>query len=129
MSNRSLNLDDHLYQYLLGVSVREHPVLTELRNATRDHPRAGMQISPEQGQFMALLINLIGARRTLEIGVFTGYSSLVTALALPQDGRIIACDISEEYFWEVIDSWRSPHLWEKINGEWKLKRAVWMDVV
>jgi predicted O-methyltransferase YrrM len=97
MSNRSLNLDDHLYEYLLSVSVREHPVLAELREATRNHPRAGMQISLEQGQFMALLIKLIGARRTLEIGVFTGYSSLVTALALPRDGNIVACDISAEY--------------------------------
>jgi caffeoyl-CoA O-methyltransferase len=97
MSNRTINLDDHLYQYLLDTSLREHPVLTELRAATAGHPRAGMQISPEQGQFMALLIKLIGARRTLEIGVFTGYSSLAVALALPSDGAIVACDVSAEF--------------------------------
>ena len=106
MSNRSLNLDDTLYEYLLTHSLREHPEQIALREATRSHPRAGMQISPEQGQFMALLVKLLGARRTLEIGVFTGYSALSVALALPADGRILACDISEEYtrigrpYWE-----------------------------
>ncbi|MEY2167234.1 MULTISPECIES: class I SAM-dependent methyltransferase [unclassified Rhodanobacter] len=106
MSNRSLNLDDTLYEYLLTHSLREHPEQIALREATRSHPRAGMQISPEQGQFMALLVRLLGARRTLEIGVFTGYSALSVALALPADGRILACDISEEYtrigrpYWE-----------------------------
>ncbi|MBV8665917.1 MAG: class I SAM-dependent methyltransferase [Burkholderiaceae bacterium] len=97
MSNRSINLDDHLYQYLLNVSLREHPVLAELRAATTSHPRAQMQISPEQGQFMALLIKLLGARKTLEIGVFTGYSSLTVALALPEGGKVVACDISTEF--------------------------------
>jgi len=106
MSNRSLNLDDTLYDYLLTHSLREHPEQIALREATRSHPRAGMQISPEQGQFMALLVKLLGARRALEIGVFTGYSALSVALALPADGRILACDISEEYtrigrpYWE-----------------------------
>lgn len=106
MSNRSLNLDDTLYEYLLTHSLREHPEQIALREATRSHPRAGMQISPEQGQFMALLVKLIGACRALEIGVFTGYSALSVALALPADGRILACDISEEYtrigrpYWE-----------------------------
>ena len=97
MSDRTLNLDDTLYQYLLEVSLREHPVLAELRALTHRHPLARMQISPEQGQFMALLIKLIGARSTLEIGVFTGYSALAVALALPQDGCIVACDVSQEF--------------------------------
>jgi len=106
MSNRSLSLDDTLYDYLLAHSLREHPEQIALRGATRSHPRAGMQVSPEQGQFMALLVKLLGARRTLEIGVFTGYSALSVALALPDDGRILACDISDEYtrigrpYWE-----------------------------
>jgi predicted O-methyltransferase YrrM len=106
MSDRTLNLDDTLYQYLLDISLREHPAQTELRIVTRSHPLARMQISPEQGQFMMLLIHLIGARRTLEIGVFTGYSALAVALALPHDGRIIACDVSQEFtdvgrtYWE-----------------------------
>jgi caffeoyl-CoA O-methyltransferase len=106
MSSRTLNVDDVLYRYLLDQSLREHPAQTALRAATASHPHAGMQISPEQGQFMALLVKLLGARRTLEIGVFTGYSALSVALALPDDGKVLACDISDEYtrvgrpFWE-----------------------------
>jgi len=107
MSDHTLNLDDTLYRYLLDHSLREHPTQTALRAGTRGHPAARMQISPEQGQFMALLVRLIGARQTIEIGVFTGYSALSVALALPDDGRILACDISDEYtrigrpFWEA----------------------------
>jgi caffeoyl-CoA O-methyltransferase len=97
MSRRTIDLDDTLYQYLLDHSLREHPEQAALREATRTHPRAGMQISPEQGQFMTLLVKLIGATRTLEIGTFTGYSALTVALALPPGGSILACDISDEY--------------------------------
>jgi caffeoyl-CoA O-methyltransferase len=97
MSRRTLNLDDTLYQYLLDHSLREHPEQTALRQATAGHPRARMQISPEQGQFMQLLVKLIGARRTIEVGTFTGYSALTVALALPADGKILACDINDEY--------------------------------
>jgi predicted O-methyltransferase YrrM len=97
MSRRTLNLDEHLYRYLLEHSLREHPQQAALRAATQDHPRAGMQISPEQGQLMALLVRLLGARRTIEVGVFTGYSLLTVALALPADGRVLACDLSEEF--------------------------------
>jgi caffeoyl-CoA O-methyltransferase len=97
MANRTLTLDDGLYEYLLSHSLREHPAQAALREATRSHPHAGMQIGPEQGQFMALLVRLIGARRTLEIGVFTGYSALAVALALPDDGYVLACDVSDEY--------------------------------
>ena len=86
-----------IQEYLIANSLREPPVLRRLREETAAHPRARMQISPEHGQFMALLIQLMGAQRTLEVGVFTGYSSLAVALALPSDGRIVACDISEEY--------------------------------
>jgi predicted O-methyltransferase YrrM len=107
MSNRTLNLDDQLYDYVIEHSVREHPAQVELRRATSSHPYAMMQISPEQGQFMALLVRAIGARRCIEVGVFTGYSALTVALALPADGHILACDISDEYtrvgrpFWEA----------------------------
>jgi predicted O-methyltransferase YrrM len=97
VSNRTLTVDDTLYRYLLDVSLREPEILARLREETLRLPEASMQISPEQGQFMALLIRLIGARLVLEIGVFTGYSSLVMAQALPGDGRIIACDISHEW--------------------------------
>jgi predicted O-methyltransferase YrrM len=106
MSLRTLDLDDTLYRYLLDVSLREHPAQAALRAATSGHPHARMQISPEQGQLMALLMRLTGARRTIEIGVFTGYSALTVALALPDDGKVIACDVSRDYtdiarpFWE-----------------------------
>ncbi|MEO7051330.1 MAG: class I SAM-dependent methyltransferase [Rhodanobacter sp.] len=106
MANRSLNLDDTLYSYLLDHSMREQPEQIALREATRTHPRAQMQIAPEQGQFMALLVKLLGARRCIEVGVFTGYSALAVALALPADGRVLACDISDEFtaigkpFWQ-----------------------------
>ena len=106
MSTRSLNLDANLLEYLLGASLREHPEQAALRAATRGHARGGMQIAPEQGQLMQLLVKLLGARRTLEIGVFTGYSALTVALALPADGRILACDLSAAFtavgrpFWQ-----------------------------
>jgi caffeoyl-CoA O-methyltransferase len=106
MSRRTLDLNDTLYDYLLANSLREHPAQTALREATRSHPWAGMQISPEQGQLMALLVKLIGAKNAIEIGVFTGYSALTVALALPADGHLLACDISDEYtrigrpFWQ-----------------------------
>lgn len=107
MSKKTLGLDNQLYNYLLSNSLRELEVLRQLRAETAKHPYATMQISPEQGQFMALLVQLLGAKKTLEVGVFTGYSSLSVALALPKDGKVIACDISEEYttiarrYWEI----------------------------
>jgi predicted O-methyltransferase YrrM len=115
MSTRTLNLDDDLYRYLLGVSLREHPVMTQLRAATHDHPHADMQISPEQGQFMALLINLVGARRTLEIGVFTGYSAMAVALALPPDGRVVGCDVNEDYTAVARAYWKKAGVDHKID--------------
>jgi predicted O-methyltransferase YrrM len=97
LSNRTIRLDDRLYEYLLQVSLREAPILRRLREETSRLPNAGMQISPEQGQFMALLIKIAGARKILEIGTYTGYSSLAMALALPPNGEIIACDLSAEW--------------------------------
>src|SRR5580698_3788677 len=90
-------MTEKLYEYLRSVSVREPAILRRLREETAALPNATMQVPPEHGQFLGLLVQLMGARRTLEVGVFTGYSSLSVALALPNDGRILACDVSEEY--------------------------------
>ena len=97
MTNRTIQITDRVYDYMQEVSVREPEILKRLRAETAELPEHNMQISPEQGQFMALLVGLIGARRALEIGTFTGYSALAVALALPDDGKLIACEISEEY--------------------------------
>jgi predicted O-methyltransferase YrrM len=94
---RGLFFSEEISDYLLSVSLREPPILRRLREETASHPMARFQISPEHGQFLALLIQLLGARRTIEVGVFTGYSSLAVALALPVDGSIVACDINEEF--------------------------------
>jgi caffeoyl-CoA O-methyltransferase len=97
MSNRSLGLSDVLHQYVLDVSLREPDVMRRLREETADHPESDMQIAPEQGQFMQLLVRLMNTQRALEIGTFTGYSALAVAFALPDDGRLVACDVSEDY--------------------------------
>lgn len=115
MSNRTLNLDDTLYQYLWQVSGREPAILSRLREETARHPYARMQISPEQGQFMVLLTELLGARKTLEVGVFTGYSSLAVALALPPDGRVTALDVSEEFTAIARRYWAEAGVADKID--------------
>ncbi|WP_223487685.1 class I SAM-dependent methyltransferase [Pseudomonas sp. A-RE-19] len=97
MTARTLNLDDSLYQYLLDVSLRETPLLKRLRDETQALPMARWQVAPEQGQFLALLVKLIGARRLLEVGTFTGYSALCMAAALPDDGSLICCDLPGDY--------------------------------
>jgi predicted O-methyltransferase YrrM len=110
-----LSLDDHLYDYLLRKSLREPAALAALRAETASHPRVNMQIAPEQGQFMQLLVRLTAARRTIEVGVFTGYSSLAVALALPDDGRVLACDISEEYTAIARRHWKLAGVAHKIE--------------
>ena len=115
MSKQTLGLEQNLYDYLLSISLREPAILTQLRQETAQMPRSIMQISPEQGQFMALLVKLIGAKKTLEIGVFTGYSSLVVALALPADGKIVACDVSEEYTSVARRYWQRAGVEDKID--------------
>jgi caffeoyl-CoA O-methyltransferase len=122
MSNRSISLTDPLYQYLLDVSLREPPLLRALREETSHLSQRSMQISPEQGQFMALLARLIGARRCIEVGVFTGYSSLSVALTLPADGHIVACDVSEEWTAIARRYWKQAGVDQKI--ELRLAPAV-----
>ncbi|MHC5611427.1 MAG: class I SAM-dependent methyltransferase [Nostoc sp.] len=115
MPKQSIGLDNQLYNYLLSVSLREPEILLKLRQETASHPRSGMQISPEQGQFMRLLVELIGAKKTLEVGVFTGYSSLSVALALPADGKIIAADVSEEFTAIARRYWQEAGVADKID--------------
>ena len=97
MSNQSIGLPDELHEYLLSVSLREPDVMQRLRTETTEHPRSEMQIAPEQGQFLRFLVRLIGVRRSIEVGVFTGYSALAVAMELPPTGTLVACDVSEEY--------------------------------
>ena len=115
MSSRSLQMTDHLRDYLLSVSLRESVVQRELREATMSVKGARMQISPEQGQFMALLVELTGARRAIEVGTYTGYSALSVAQALPADGKLVCCDISAE--WTAIGRrhWEKAGLADKID--------------
>ncbi len=115
MSRTTLTLDDRLHDYLLRVSLREPDILRRLREETALHPMANMQIAPEQGQFMALLVRMLGARRILEVGVFTGYSSLAMALALPPEGLIVACDVSEEYTDIARRYWREAGVEDRID--------------
>jgi caffeoyl-CoA O-methyltransferase len=115
MLKKTVGLDDPLYDYLLSVSLREPEILLQLREETARLPNAMMQISPEQGQFMALLVELLGATKTLEIGVFTGYSSLCVALALPPNGKIVACDVSEEYTAVARRYWEAGGVAHKID--------------
>lgn len=115
MSRRTIQVDDHLREYLLRVSVRESPALARLREETADHPRGGMQVSPEQAQLMQLLVRLMSARRVIEVGVFTGYSSLAVAEALPDDGRILACDVSDEYTSVARRHWEAAGVAGKIE--------------
>lgn len=106
MSTRSLSLSADIYRYLQAHALREPAVLARLRAETEGLSGAEMQVSPEQGQFMALIVKLIGARRCLEIGTYTGYSSLAVALALPEDGRVVTCDVSEEWTAVARRYWR-----------------------
>jgi predicted O-methyltransferase YrrM len=114
-TSRLLALDDRLYAYLIRETVREPEVMARLRAETRRLPDASLQIGPEQAQFMSLLVHLMGARRALEIGTFTGYSALAVALALPADGRLICCDVSEEWTQVARRYWREAGIADRIE--------------
>jgi predicted O-methyltransferase YrrM len=113
--SEDLTITNELWDYIRRVTLREPALLRRLREETALHPQSSCQISAEQGQFMGLLMHLIGARRTIEIGVFTGYSALAVALALPDDGRVIACDISEEWTSVGRRYWREAGIEKKID--------------
>ena len=115
MSNRTIAITESIYQYLCDHSLREDPILKDLRDHTYDMEERAMQIAPEQGQFMKMLVKLIGAKNTIEVGVFTGYSSLAIALALPEDGRIVACDVNPQYTSVAEKFWVSAGVREKID--------------
>ena len=110
-----LPLDDKLYGYLLDHSLRDTPLLKRVRDETAAMPNAGMQVAAEQGQFLAFLIHLLGCRKALEVGVFTGYSSLCVALALPADGRLVACEYSAEYAEIAQGYWKEAGVRDKIE--------------
>jgi predicted O-methyltransferase YrrM len=115
MYKRPFGLDETLYQYVLANSLKEPEILAQLRQETAQHPQAIMQISPDQGHLMAFLVKLMGAKKALEIGVFTGYSALSVALALPPDGQLIACDVSVDYTTIARRYWQAAGVADKIT--------------
>lgn len=115
MSRESIGLSPELNDYIVKAHPPEHPVLRKLRQRTAKLPMASMQIAPEQGHFLAFLVRLIGARRTLEIGTFTGYSALAVALALPDSGKVVACDVSEEWTAIARQHWEEAGVAKKIT--------------
>lgn len=112
---KHLNLTPALHDYMLDISLREHPALSALREETTKTPLAIMQVAPEQAQFMQLLIRLLGAKKILELGTFTGYSALAMALALPDDGHLITCDINKEWTSYAHPFWRQAGQEKKIE--------------
>lgn len=96
MSPKSIQMSEQLHRYLLEQGMREHPILAEVRERTLQHPHSQMLLAPEQGQLLAMILQLIGARKTLDVGTFTGYSALVAALNIPADGQVVACDVNVE---------------------------------
>jgi len=113
--SRWLTLTDAIVNYINDVSLRDDDILRQLRDETSRMTMGGMQIGPDQGQFMALLVRLIGARKCLEVGTFTGYSSLVVALALPPEGKVVCCDVSEEYTSVARRYWAMAGVADKID--------------
>ncbi len=118
MSIKTLTITPEINAYLQETGFREHPVLKQLRDDMHDHPRVNMQIAPEQGAFMQMLVKMSGAKKGIEIGTFTGYSALATVLAMPEDGRLICCDISSE--WTAI----AEQYWSKAEVNHKIELRI-----
>jgi len=125
MSNRTLSIDERLYRYMLDVSLREHPVLHALRAETMTLEMSNMQIAPEQGQFMGLLLQLSSARRYLEVGTFTGYSALACALAMGEEGEVHTLDYSEEWTAVARQYWKRAG----VEGRIRLHLAPALDTL
>ncbi len=115
MSNKTINLTDEVYDYMLSISLKETDSLRQCREETAKHIMANMQIAPEQGQFFQLLVKMLNVKNAIEIGVFTGYSSLAVAAALPDDGKLIACDVSTEYTDLAKPFWKQAGVAGKID--------------
>ncbi|HEX5273908.1 MAG TPA: class I SAM-dependent methyltransferase [Candidatus Rubrimentiphilum sp.] len=115
MNSKSFLVPDAIYEYILKTTLRETPVQRELRERTATMPQARMQTGPDQLQFMQLLVRAIGARRCIEVGVYTGASALAVALAMPDDGKIVACDVSEEYTAIAREFWGRAGVANKID--------------
>jgi predicted O-methyltransferase YrrM len=115
MSNRTIQLNDRLYTYLQSVAVREPEILAQLRAETNQHPQAIMQIAPDQGQFMGLLVQLLGVKKAIEVGTFTGYSALVMALAMPEGGCLITCDVNPQDTAIAQHYWAAAGVSDKID--------------
>src|SRR4249919_167078 len=115
MNAKTIGLPDNVQDYLVRWGVREAPILTRLREEAASHPRAQMQIAPEQGALFAILVELLGARQCLEIGTFTGYSSLAVMLAMPPDGRLVCCDISDEYTATARRYWAEAGVADRVD--------------
>lgn len=115
MSSENYLFPERIYDYMLSISLREPEIFTRLREETASHPKHFMQIPPEQGQFLSLLVKLAGVRKALEVGVFTGYSSLAVAMALPEGGKLVACDISDEYTQTARKYWAEAGVADKVE--------------
>ena len=115
MTNKTIGLSDELSNYVVEVGAREPDLLARLREETAALPQHRMQVAPEQGAFLALLVELTGARRCIEVGTFTGYSSTAVALALPEDGRLVCCDVSEEWTAIARKYWDEAGVTDKVD--------------
>jgi predicted O-methyltransferase YrrM len=115
MANKTIGISDELAAYVVEVGAREPEVLARLREETAAIPQHGMQIAPEEGAFLAMLAELTGSRRCIEIGTFTGYSSTAVSLRLPEDGRMVCCDVSEEWTSVARKYWAEAGVADKID--------------